>query len=92
MQVEAGWQEKRQALQAAVAANDAGLVVRCARELLSLGRANDVAVCATAFRKVSAELVDQGYRLLKTFIVRSVTVEPILPALQVEAVLGRLCS
>ncbi len=88
MPVDLEAQERRQALQEAVAAEDAGLAVRCARELLSLGRGNDVAFCATAFRKVSAALVKEGHRRLKTFAVRSVTVEPLLPALQVEAVLG----
>ena len=88
MPVDLEAQERRQALQEAVAAEDAGLTVRCARELLNLGRGNDVAFCATAFKKIAPALVKQGHRPLKTFAVRSVTVEPILPALQVEAALG----
>lgn len=88
MPVDLEAQAHRNAVQEAATACRAALVVQRARELLSLGRGNDVAFCATAFKKVSAELVSEGHRLLKTFIVRSVTVEPILPALQVEAVLG----
>ncbi len=87
-QAQMDWREKRQALQDALAARQPQAVLRQARDLLALGKATDIAFCATAFKKLGAELIEQGYRPLKTYIVRSVTVEPILPSLHVEAVLG----
>jgi len=45
--------------------------------------------CASSFARIGDALKDQlGARRLKTYIVRSVTVEPILPFLSVEAVLS----
>ncbi len=88
MQADTGWQETRHALQQAAAAGDMPSVLRSARQLLVADRAPDVSFCATVFRKLNAELLQHGHRRLKTFLVRSVTVEPILPALQVEAVLN----
>ena len=82
------WREKRQEIQEAVAVGRARAALDGMRELLSLGRAMDVAFCATVLKKISGALVEQGHRQLKTYLVRSVTVEPILPALLVEAALG----
>jgi FkbH-like protein len=87
MQAEAGWQDKRKALQEAVSEGNASEALGCARELLAFGRPADISFCATAFKKLADGLVAQGHRRLKVFMVRSVTVEPMLPALQVEAAL-----
>ena len=81
-------QEARRALKAAVAARQIQDVVRHARELLAFERAPDTLLCASSFAAIADALVDQGYKRLKTFIVRSVTVEPVLPFLTVEAVLA----
>jgi FkbH-like protein len=49
----------------------------------------DVAFCATALAGIADALREQlGTRRLKTYVVRSVTVEPILASLAVEAVLA----
>ncbi len=88
MPAEDVWRDKRQAVQEAIAAGDIGVALQSARELIALGRAADVAFCATTFRKATDALMAHGHRRLKTFLVRSVTVEPLLPALHVQAVLG----
>ncbi len=88
MQADTAWREKRQALQNAVAASAAYEALRSARELLAFEKPSDIAFCATAFRKLDGALLAHGHKRLRTFLVRSVTVEPILPALQVEAVLN----
>ena len=80
----------REALTQAVATQDAPAALATARALLALNRPTDTHVLATAFRKLRAPLLALGHRPLKTFIVRSVTVEPILPALHVEAALRGL--
>ncbi len=87
MQADTEWREKRQALQDAMAAGSASDALRSARELLNFEKPSDLAFCATAFKKLHEALLARGHRRLKTFVVRSVTVEPVLPALQVEAVL-----
>jgi len=88
MQTDADRQETRRHLKAAVAARKADDVVRYARELLCSNKAADAMFCASAFNAIAKELVEQGYRRLKTYIVRSVTMEPILPSLTVEALLS----
>jgi FkbH-like protein len=88
MHTDADRQETRGHLKAAVAARQATDVVRYARELLRSNKAADTMFCASAFKSIAGELVDQGYRRLNTYIVRSVTVEPVLPFLTVEAVLS----
>jgi FkbH-like protein len=88
MQTDADRQETRSQLKAAVAARQVADVVRFARDLLRSNKAADTMFCASAFKSIADELVDQGYRRLNTYIVRSVTVEPILPFLTVEAVLS----
>ncbi len=80
----------RDTLAAAVAAQDAPAALATARALLALNRPTDTHVLATAFRKLRAPLLALGHKPLKTFFVRSVTVEPILPALHVEAALRGL--
>lgn len=88
MQTDADRQETRRALKAAAAAHQAPEVIRHARELLTSGKASDMMFCASAFSSIAGHLADQGHRRLNTYIVRSVTVEPVLPFLTVEAVLG----
>lgn len=88
MQDDVVWRERRQRLQEAAAAGDVAGALQASRELLVLERGADIAFCATAFRKLRPALLEAGHRLLRTFLVRSVTLEPLLPALQVEAVLN----
>ncbi|HLI75806.1 MAG TPA: HAD-IIIC family phosphatase [Acidobacteriaceae bacterium] len=87
MQAETAFREKREAVQSAAAAGSIKDLLHAVNELLALGLGTDVAFCATVFRKLGPALGSFGHRRLKTSIVRSVTVEPILPVLQVEAVL-----
>ncbi len=80
---------RRQAEQAA-AAGDAAALVSSARHLLQTSNTLvDVKFCASLFAQ-HGELLQQQLRTrpLKTFIVRSVTLEPIVPFLAVEAVLA----
>lgn len=78
----------RQKLTAAINEKKTQDVVPLARELLRSGKSSDTQYCASAFRSVAAELVAQyGFKRVKTYVVRSVTVEPMLPFLKVEAVL-----
>ncbi len=90
MQSDAERKELRRGIQDAVARLDASGVVNLARRLLATSsKPADVMFCTTAFAAVGDALQEQlGARRLKTFVVRSVTVEPILPSLSVEAVLA----
>ncbi len=88
MQADTEWRQTRQSLQEAVAGGEARGALQAARELLAYEKPSDLAFCATAFKKLSGALVAKGHKLLRVFLVRSVTVEPTLPALQVEAVLN----
>ena len=82
-------QETRRALKVAASGGQASESVRLARTLLQSGKAADTMFCASAFAGIADTLVKEaGCRRLKTYIVRSVTVEPILPFLSVEAVLA----
>ena len=80
----------RRGLQDAVARQDAGGAVGFARRLLGASnKPADMMFCATALAGIGDALRDQlGARRLKTYVVRSVTVEPILPFLAVEAALA----
>ena len=81
--------EIRQALKDAVRARDGAIVLGAARALLAFGKPADITACAAAFHAVAGELAQaSNLRRLKTYLVRSVTVEPMLPALAVEAVLA----
>jgi FkbH-like protein len=82
--------ELRHGLQDAVARQDAGGAVALARRLLAASsKPADMMFCATALAGIGDALREQlGARRLKTYVVRSVTVEPILPSLTVEAVLA----
>jgi FkbH-like protein len=79
----------RQKLTAAIGDKKTSDVVRLARELVQSGKTSDTLYCASAFSSLAVELVaHNGYKRLKTFVVRSVTIEPILPFLKVEAALA----
>lgn len=82
--------ELRQRVTSAAGSQQASLVLAEVRRLMadSPKPAADTSFCATALGRVSAGLVEQaGLRRLKTYFVRSVTLEPMLPALKVEAAL-----
>ena len=80
----------RESINDVVAAQDAAATVQLARQLLSAStKSADVMFCASSFTKI-ADLIQRQLkaRRLKTYVVRSVTVEPILPFLTVEMVLA----
>ncbi len=82
-------QETRRALKAASSGGQAVEAVKLARELIRSGKPADTMFCASAFDGLKETLVkDAGCKRIKTFIVRSVTIEPVLPFLAVEAVLS----
>jgi len=82
--------ELRRGMQDAVATQDVAGVVKFARRLLAASsKPADTIFCANVFAGIGEALQEQlGARRLKTFVVRSVTVEPILPCLSVEGVLA----
>lgn len=88
MQSDSRRQEIRHQIKEAAARQDAGAVVKYSGDLLALsGKPADVMFSASAFASVADALKDQlGAKRLKTYVVRSVTVEPILPFLTTEAV------
>jgi len=90
MQSDADRREQRREIKDAAARQDAAGVVAGARRLLAeSSKPADVAFCATALAGIADALRDQlGARRLKTYVVRSVTVEPVLASLAVEAVLA----
>jgi len=90
MQSDAKRQRLRQAIKDAVSRGDATGLVTNARELLAGStKPTDVMFCASSFGKAESAIREQlGPRRLRTYIVRSVTVEPILPYLTTEAVLS----
>ncbi len=81
-------QETRAALKTAVAGKQVRKALEHARTLLTSGKSADRSFCATAFGSISPELIASGHKPLKTFVVRSITVEPMLPFLATEAVLA----
>jgi FkbH-like protein len=90
MQSDLDRQHLRHRIKEAIDARNAADAVNSARHLLSVSnKSADVMFCASAFSAIGDALSEQlGTRKLKTYIVRSVTLEPILPALAVEAVLA----
>jgi len=88
MQSDSRRQEIRHQIKDAAARQDAGAVVKYSGDLLALsGKPADVMFSASAFTSVADALKNQlGAKRLKTYVVRSVTVEPILPFLTTEAV------
>jgi FkbH-like protein len=83
-------QELRRSIKDAASAQDATTVVRLARQLLAASsKPADVMFCAASFTGIGDALKEQlGLKRLRTYIVRSVTVEPIIPSLVTEAVLA----
>lgn len=88
MQTDSERQELRSAIKEAVARQDAAAVVAHARTLLQLStKPGDVMFCSNAFAGMNDAIQSQlGAKRLKTYLVRSVTVEPILPYLTTEAI------
>jgi FkbH-like protein len=83
-------QDLRRSLRDAASRGDATKAVKCGRELLeAFDKPADVMFCASSFAGIADAIGDQlRAKRLKTYVVRSVTVEPILPYLATEAVLA----
>lgn len=83
-------QEIRSSLKEAVAQRDAARAVRLGRDLLAVStKPADVMFCASALTSLAGEIEQHlGAKRLRAYIVRSVTVEPILPSLAVAATLS----
>ncbi len=90
MQSDTERQDLRRLIKDAVSKKDAIAAVRYGRTLLEDSRKpGEVMFCASSFAQIADALKEQlGVRRLKIYVVRSVTVEPILPFLSVEAVLS----
>jgi FkbH-like protein len=90
MQSDPDRQELRRSIKDSVASQDAAAVLQLTRRLLAVSdKPADVMFCASTFAGIADALKTQpGVKSLKTYIVRSVTVEPILPFLTTEAVLS----
>jgi FkbH-like protein len=90
MQSEPERQELRRGVKEAAARQDAGATVRHGRTLLAASnKPADVMFCASAFAGIADALKSQlGATRLRAYIVRSVTIEPVLPFLATEAVLA----
>jgi FkbH-like protein len=90
MQSDSERQELRLRIKEAVSRRDASSAVRYSRTLLAtFGKPADVMFCASTFAGIADVLAQQPQaRRLKAYVVRSVTVEPILPFLTTEAVLS----
>ena len=88
MQTESERQDLRRSIKAAVSRRDAAAAVKYGRDLLAASsKATDVMFCASAFVGINDLIVDQLHSTkLKAYVIRSVTVEPILPYLLTEAV------
>src|SRR5271170_1834537 len=90
MQNDTERQDLRRRIKETASSQDAATAVNLARRLLAAsGKAADVMFCASAFTRLADALTSQlRAKRLKTYIVRSVTIEPILPFLTTEAVLS----
>ncbi len=90
MQSDIERQELRRSIKEAVGKSDAAGTVEHVRRLLAGStRPTDVMFCASSFAKAVDAIQEQlGARRLRTYVVRSVTVEPILPYLMTEATLS----
>jgi len=90
MQSDSERQELRRRIKDAVSRRDARSAVQYSRTLLAASaKPADVMFCASAFAGIADALAQQpAARRLKAYVVRSVTVEPILPFLATEAVLS----
>jgi FkbH-like protein len=90
MQSDSERQELRRCIKDAASRQDASDVVRSGRMLLaSSSKPADIMFCASAFAGIADALKSlPGIKALKAYVVRSVTVEPILPFVATEAVLS----
>jgi FkbH-like protein len=90
MQSDMRRQELRLSIKDAVSRSDAAGVVEGARQMLAgSSKPTDVMFCASSFARAADAIQEQlGMRRLRTYIVRSVTVEPILPYFAAEATLS----
>ncbi|HEV2618658.1 MAG TPA: HAD-IIIC family phosphatase [Acidobacteriaceae bacterium] len=90
MQTDPQRRELRQSIKDAASSKDAAAVVSLVRQFLASSRKPaDVMFCASSFAGVAGGLAFQlGMKKLKTYLVRSVTVEPIVPYLETQAVLS----
>jgi FkbH-like protein len=88
MQSDSERQELRRCIKDAASKQNASAAVENGRRLLAVSnKPADVMFCASAFAGIADDLARQpGAKRLKTYVVRSVTVEPILPFLTTEAV------
>ena len=88
MQGDSERQDLRRSIKEAVSRGEAVAAVEYARTLAGVsGKAADVMFCATALAGISQAIEDQlGARKLKVYVVRSVTLEPILPFLVLEGI------
>ena len=88
MQSEAERQDLRKQIKDSARDRDAGMAIRCAKKLLDgSNKPADAIFCASALAGIADAIKDQlGARPLRTYVVRSVTVEPIVPFLATEAV------
>ncbi len=79
----------RREVRGAVAVRDGSAALAACRELLKTDHATDVFFCGSQLRKVSDAFRQMdSVRQLRTYVVRSVTVEPMLPYLTTEALLA----
>ena len=90
MQSDSVRQELRRSIKDAASRQDASAVVKLGRTLLATSdKPADAMFCASAFSGIANALTGHlAARRLKAYVVRSVTVEPILPFLTTEAVLS----
>ena len=89
MQIDSGRAQLRLELNQALQAEDAGQVLAITRRLLATStRPSDHIFCASALIRMGAEIEKLGARRIHTFWVRSVTVEPLIPYVVVEAALS----
>jgi FkbH-like protein len=90
MQNDSERQERRRLIKQAVSQQDAAAVLPEVRHLLAASsKPTDVAFCASAFAEIADSHIAQlAATPVKLHIVRSITVEPILPFLKVEAALA----
>jgi len=90
MQSDSERQDLRRILKDAAARQDTSAVVEQSRKLLAAsGKPADVMFCASIFAALGDVLAEQpGVKRVRAYIVRSTTIEPILPFLTTEAVLS----
>lgn len=81
-------QQLRQALKEAASRQDAAAALSWARQLLDMTSyaPAETMFCAARLSSMASAFCERGAKSLKTYIVRSVTLEPVLPYLTTEAV------